>query len=61
MLRLAFILYSLIGTTLAGSLVIAALTMGQDTLKPILVAAAAGFLIAIPATWVIAKKIITEN
>lgn len=57
MLRLAGILYSLIATTLAGSFVIAALTMGYDTLQPILVAAAAGFAAALPAAWVIAKKI----
>ena len=57
MLRLAGILYSLIATTLAGSFVIAALTMGYDTLQPILVAAAVGFAAALPAAWVIAKKI----
>ena len=35
MLRLAGILYSLIGTTLAGSLVVVALVTGYDTLVPI--------------------------
>ncbi len=57
MLRLASILYSLIGTTLAGSLVVAALTMGYDTLNPILMAAGVGFVAALPVTWLVAKAI----
>ena len=57
MLRLASILYSLIGTTLAGSLVVVALTMGYDTLNPILIAAGVGFVAALPVTWVVAKAI----
>jgi predicted PurR-regulated permease PerM len=61
MLRLASILYSLIGTTVAGTLVIAALTMGYDTLQPILVAAAAGAVLAVPVTWLVAKGIIENS
>ncbi|MBA84021.1 MAG: CTP synthetase [Rhodobacteraceae bacterium] len=57
MLRLASILYSLIGTTVAGTLVIVALTMGLDTLKPIVAAAAIGFALALPITWVVTKGI----
>jgi hypothetical protein len=57
MLRLASILYSLIGTTLAGSLVVVALTMGYDTLNPILMAAGVGFVAALPVTWLVAKAI----
>ena len=57
MLRLASMLYSLIGTTLAGTAIIAALVMGQDTLQPILVAAIVGFVAALPVTYVIARKI----
>ena len=57
MLRLASILYSLIGTTLSGSLVVVALTMGYDTLNPILMAAGAGFVAALPVTWLVAKAI----
>jgi hypothetical protein len=60
MLRLAMILYSLIGTTLAGSAVIAALTMGYDTLQPILIAAALGAVLAVPATLVVARKLVAE-
>ena len=42
MLRLAGILYSLIGTTLAGSLVVVALVTGYDTLVPIVTGAFVG-------------------
>lgn len=61
MMRLAQILYSLIGTTLAGSLIIVALVMGYTTLQPILIAAAAGFVVALPATWLIAKAIMANE
>lgn len=61
MLRLASILYSLISTTLAGTLVIVALTMGFDTLQPILVAAAIGFVAALPVAWLVAKGIVDNN
>lgn len=57
MTRLTMILYSMIGTALAGSAVVAALTMGQDTLKPILMAAAAGAVVALPVSWMVARKI----
>lgn len=57
MLRLASILYSLIGTTLAGSAVVAVLTVGADTLVPILIAAGAGFVAALPVTWLVARAL----
>ena len=57
MLRLAGILYSLIATTLAGSAVIAVLVAGYDTLVPILIAAAAGFLVALPVSWMVARAL----
>ena len=60
MLRLAMILYSLIGTTLAGSAVIAALTMGYDTLQPILIAAELAAVLAVLAMLVVARKLVAE-
>ena len=57
MVRLAMVLYSLIGTTLAGSCVVAALVMGQDTLWPILIAAAIGAVVAVPVTWLVARQL----
>ncbi len=57
MLRLAGILYSLIATTLAGSAVIAVLVAGYDTLVPILIAAAVGFVAALPVSWMVARAL----
>ncbi|WP_136637207.1 CTP synthetase [Pseudooceanicola onchidii] len=57
MLRLASMLYSLIGTTLAGSAVVVALVTGQDTLRPILMAAVFGAVAAVPVTWAVARRL----
>lgn len=57
MLRLAMILYSLIGTTLAGSFIVVALVIGQDTLVPIAIAAAAGGVLALPVSWMVARQL----
>ena len=57
MLRLASILFSMIATTCAGIGIIAALTLGYDTLYPILMAAGTGLVVAVPATWFVARKI----
>jgi len=61
MFRLASMLYSIIGTTLAGSLMVAALTAGYDTLIPILVAASVGAVVALPVTWLVARAIVTQQ
>lgn len=55
--RLAMILFSMIATTLAGIGVIVALVSGMDTLRPILIAAAIGFVVAIPVTYIVSRKI----
>ncbi len=57
MFRLASILFSMIATTLMGVCIVAALTMGFDTLKPILLAAVIGFAAALPVTWVVARAV----
>ena len=57
MLRLASMLYSIIGSTLAGVGVIAVLASGYDTLAPILISAAVGAVLAVPVTLIVAKKI----
>ena len=57
MLRLTLILFSMISTTLMGVGIIIALVMGLDTLQPIVIAAAIGFLVSIPASWLVAKQI----
>jgi predicted PurR-regulated permease PerM len=57
MTRLTLILFSIISTTLMGTGIVAALTLGKDTLTPILIAAALGFVLAIPASWLVARQI----
>ncbi len=60
MLRLASILYSLIGTTLAGSLVVVALVTGNDAAAPIIAAAAIGAALGVPVSWFVARAMINS-
>jgi hypothetical protein len=57
MLRLAALLFSLISTTLMGVGIVAVLVAGFGTLIPIVAAAAAGFVIAVPVSWQVARAI----
>lgn len=57
MFRLAAMMYSIVGTTLAGSAMVAALVMGHDTLWPIMISVGLGALVAIPVSYLIAKKV----
>lgn len=57
MFRLALILYAMIGTTLAGTLMVVALTAGYTTAQPVLAAVALGFAIGIPASALVARAI----
>ena len=57
MTRLTLILFSMISTSLMGTALVVALTMGMDALTPILIAAALGFLLAIPVSWLVARQI----
>ncbi len=54
---LKFVIYLMAGVTLAGVFMIASLTMGYDTMQPILIAAAVGAIAALPVAWVVANKI----
>ena len=56
-MSLTMILFSIIATTLAGSGVIAVLTMGYGTLWPIIGAAAIGAVLALPVSWLVAREI----
>jgi len=60
MLRLASILYTLISTTFAGIGVIAVLVAGYGTLTPILISAAAGAVLALPVSWVVARQLVGD-
>jgi predicted PurR-regulated permease PerM len=57
MTRLSIVLFSIVSTTLMGVFIIVVLVLGLDTLMPILLAAALGFLVAMPASWILAKVI----
>jgi hypothetical protein len=56
-MRLMMVLFSMIGAALAGSGVVLVLTLGLGTLWPILVAAAAGAVLALPVSWLVAREI----
>ena len=58
MLPLMLILHIFLGSTLAGSAIVAALVMGYDTLTPILIAAGIGFVASAPVSWAVARAII---
>lgn len=57
MTRLMMILFSMVSTTLMGVGVIVALTAGYGTLKPIVAAAVIGMILAIPVSYLIARRL----
>lgn len=54
---LMFGLHFMISTTIMGIFVTAALSTGHGTARPILLAALAGFVLALPVTWLVARRI----
>ncbi|WP_169052322.1 hypothetical protein [Tabrizicola sp. YIM 78059] len=58
-MRLMMILFSMIGVAMAGSGVILVLSLGYVTLWPIVGAAAAGAILALPVSWFVARQIQT--
>ncbi len=61
MLRLSSLLYTFIAATLAGIGVIIVLVAGLDTMMPIVVAAAVGALVAMPISWLIARRLYNSS
>ena len=57
MLGLAHLIFVIVAPTLAGIALAIALVAGADTGKPILIAVVIGTLIAVPVSWLIAKKL----
>ena len=57
MARLALLLFVVIGATLAGTLIVAALVAGLDTARPIIIAAALGFVAAVPVSIFVARQL----
>jgi putative flippase GtrA len=56
MIRLMLMLFAVVGTTLMGIGVVTVLTLRMDTAMPIIASAAAGFVLAIPISWFVAKQ-----
>lgn len=57
MARLFLLLFSVIGTTLAGIAIVFVLSLGWVALMPIIVAAATGVVLAVPTTWAVARHL----
>lgn len=57
MARLFMLLLSIVMTTLAGVGVIVVLAMGLYDWKSIIASAAAGAILALPVTWLLARKL----
>ena len=57
MTRLALVIFSIASVTLMGIAVVVALVIGQDTLVPIVVAAALGLVASVPVSWMVARQI----
>lgn len=55
--RLMWILHAMISTTLMGIGVTAVLAANLPGWKPIVIAAAIGFVLALPASWYVANRI----
>lgn len=61
MLPLILIIHLFLGSTVAGILIIAALTMGYDTAMPIIIAGAVGFVLSMPLSWYVVQAIYTPG
>ncbi len=57
MLRLFMIIYTLASATLAGSAIIAALTLQLVDLRSIIAAALIGALAALPVAWLVTRRL----
>jgi quinol-cytochrome oxidoreductase complex cytochrome b subunit len=57
MLKLVAVIYIMVGSMLAGSFVVAALTLDRMDAVSISIAALIGAIVAMPVSWFIAKKL----
>ena len=57
MLRLTMLIYSIAGTTMAGIGVVVAVTLNRYDVASIIIAAAVGAVLALPASWIVARKL----
>lgn len=57
MTKIALMIYVIVAPTLAGMAMVVVLTIGADTSNPIMLSVLAGAVVAIPASWMIAKQL----
>ncbi|MDP4033832.1 MAG: CTP synthetase [Pseudorhodobacter sp.] len=57
MTRLMLLIFSIASTTMMGIGIIITLVLGLDTLRPIVIAAALGFVLALPVSFLVAKQL----
>lgn len=57
MLRLAAIVYIIVGPTVAGIAMITALVAGHTTSNAVIWSVLIGFVLALPVSWVLARQI----
>jgi membrane associated rhomboid family serine protease len=50
-------LFSMVATTTMGIGIVIALVTGYVSLQPIMIAAIIGFIVALPLTWFVAKRL----
>ncbi len=53
----AILLFTIVSAVLMGSFIVAALVMGFDTAKPVIISAVLGFIVAIPISRILAQKL----
>lgn len=56
-MRLLSIVYALVGPTLAGMLITAALTLNMVDARSLIAAAGAGFVLGLPVAWLVARQL----
>jgi len=57
MSRLMLVILVMASVTMAGIAIVIALTLGLDTTRPIVTAAAIGFVLSVPVSWFVARQI----
>lgn len=57
MSRVLPLIFIIVGVTCAGIGMVVGLTLGQDTLQPIIAWSAGGAVVGVVASWIIARKV----
>ena len=54
---IAILLFTIVSAVLMGSFMVAALVMGFNTAKPVIISVVLGFVVAMPISWILAQKL----